>query len=439
MPTSRIPYAFPVRTVREAKAVIEPEFQPDLFDEQHLYVNLDEIRDRSYLDKLCFDLGYDKESGSFEPPAGCVKIIFSGHRGCGKSTELQRIHSTLNKPDRYFSIFIDLEQEVEVGSFQYADFFSLLIHKLIEETERNKVKGGAKRLQALAEKLLGEKTEKTHAKKSKFATEAEAGLEGGFKLFGFGGKASFKEVFSGENEISTVVRKEIKQNTLQLINELNVEIGDTRMNVQDTGLGEDILFIVDGSEKIQSQVYEELFIKNGNIISELNINMMVAVPISAYYQIEKAPHKFSTRYTVPMVKLENNEMGVELMKQIMGKRIEIPLFIEEDALNTCIEYSGGCIRQLFQVVHTSLRTALGKKITELHVRQAIDELGKYLWEYLDNEHLKVLKEEDYRPAERKVGELLYILILLKYNGKIKVNPLLASYPDFIDWKTRQTK
>jgi hypothetical protein len=211
------------------------------------------------------------------------------------------------------------------------------------------------------------------------------------------------------------------------------------MNVQDSGLGEDILFIIDGSEKIQSQVYEELFIKNGNILSELNINMMVAVPISAYYQIEKAPNKFSTRYTVPMVKLENNELGVDLMKQIMRKRIEIPLFIEEEALNTCIEYSGGCIRQLFQVVHTSLRTALGKKITNLHVKQAIDELGKYLWEYLDNEHLKVLKEEDYRPAERKVGELLYILILLKYNGKIKVNPLLASFPDFIEWKTRQTK
>ena len=78
MPTSWIPYTFPVRTVREAKAVIEPEFQPDLFDEQHLYVNLDKIRDRSYLDKLCFDLGYNKESDSFEPPAGCVKIIFSG-------------------------------------------------------------------------------------------------------------------------------------------------------------------------------------------------------------------------------------------------------------------------------------------------------------------------------------------------------------------------
>ncbi|HEY4111693.1 hypothetical protein [Puia sp.] len=436
MPTSRIPYTFPVRTVREAKAVIEPEFQPNLFDEQELYVNLDEIRDRSYLDKLYFALGYDRETESFESPAGCVKIIFSGHRGCGKSTELRRIYSTLNAPGRYFTVFIDLEQEVEVGSFQYADFFSLLIHKLIEGTARNKVKGGAGRLQALAEKLLGEKTEKTRSKKKKRSTEVEAGAEGGFKLFGFGGKASFKEVFSGENEISTTVRQEIKQNTLQLINELNVEMGDTRLNIQESGQGEDILFIIDGSEKIQSDVYEELFIKKANILSELDINMLMAVPISSYYQIEKAPNNFSTLYTVPMIKLEKNDLALELMKKIIGKRIEIPLFIEGDAMNTCIEYSGGCIRQLFQVVHTSLISSLGKKIEMTHVKEAIYERGKYLWEYLDNEHMKVLSEENYRPAERKVGELLYILILLKYNGKIKVNPLLASYPDFLEWKSK---
>lgn len=372
MPTSRIPYSFPVRTVREAKAVIEPEFQPDLFDEQQLYVNLDEIRDRSYLDRLYFELGYNQESKTFECPASCVKIIFSGHRGCGKSTELRRIDSTPKASDRYFTIFIDLEQEVEVGSFQYADFFSLIIHKLIEATERNKVKGGIKHLQSLAEKLLGEKTEKAHSKKSKFATDAEVGVDGGFRLFGIGGKASFKEVFSGENEISTVIRREIRQNTLQLINELNVEVGDTRLNIQESGLGDDILFIIDGSEKIQSQVYEEPFIKNGNILSELDINMLVAVPISAYYQIEKAPYKFSTRYTVPMVKLDGSIKALELMRQIIGKRIDTPFFIGEDALNTCIEFSGGCIRQLFQVVHTSLKRSLGKKIEMTHVRSAID-------------------------------------------------------------------
>lgn len=439
MPSPRVLYQFPVGTVREAKSVIEPEFQPDLFDEQQLYVNLDEIRDSSYLDRLFFELGYDCEQKSFESPADYVKIIFSGHRGSGKSTELRRINSILSHSDRYLTIFINLEQEVEVGSFQYADFFSLLIHKMIEAVEKNAIKGGVSRLQTLAEKLLGGKTEKTSTNKSKLGSNTELGGEAGFKLFGFGGKASFKEVFSGENEISTTIRKEIRQNTLQLINELNVELGDTRMAIQDSEKGQDILFIIDGSEKIQSEVYEELFIKNGNILSELDINMLAAVPISAYYLIEKAPYKFTSRYAVPMIKLERNSCAPELMKQIIRKRIDTSIFIEDNALDLCIAYSGGCIRQLFQVVHTSLKRSLGKKIQETHVRSGIEELGKLLWEYLDNDHLEVLKQEDYRPAEKKVGELLYILILLKYNGKTKINPLLQDYPDFKEWQSRQAK
>jgi hypothetical protein len=274
MPATRIPYAYPVRTVREAKSVIAPEFQPDLFDEQHLYVNLDEVRDRSYLDKLYFELGCS-EAG-FEPSADYIKIIFPAHRGSGKSTELRRINNKLDNPERYFTIFINLEEEVEVGSFQFADFYSLLLHKLIEELINKGVKS-VSRLQDLGEKLLRGKTEKTASHKHKLGTNVEGGVEAGFRLFGFGGKASFKEVFSGENETSTTIRQEIRRNTLRVINELNVELGDTRMIIQENGLGKDILFIVDGSEKIQSEVYEELYIKNGNVLAGLNVNMLTAV------------------------------------------------------------------------------------------------------------------------------------------------------------------
>ena len=437
MATPRRPYVYPVKTVREAKAVIEPEFQPDLFDDQHLYVNLDAIRDRTYLDDLYFDLGYNQPNDSFDVSYDYVKIIFSGHRGCGKSAELNRINNKLKHPDRYLTVFIDLEQEVEVGSFQYADFFSLLIHKLIEELERNEVKGGYERLQQLAEKLLPGKTEKSIVDKNKFSNNVEAGAEAGFKLFGFGGKASFKEVFSGDNETSTTIRKEIKQNTLQLINNLNAELADVRMAIEDSGKGMDILFIMDGSEKVQSEVYEELFVKNGNIISEISVNMLMAVPITAYYQIANSPYKFTNRYTVPMIRLENNEVAGQCMKAIIAKRIDVNIFIDEDALSSCIFFSGGCIRQLFQVVHESLKKSLGAKITLAHVQKAVKELGRRLWEFLDKEHLKVLKEADYRPAEPKVSELLYILILLKYNGKSGVNPLLKAYPDFIEWQNNQ--
>jgi hypothetical protein len=439
MATLRKQYTYPVKTVNDAKAVIEPEFQPDLF-KQDLYVDLDELRDLTYLNDLYFDLGYNPVKKEFKVISDYSKIIFSGHRGCGKSAELRRINNELNHRNKYFTIFIDLEKEVEVGSFQYADFFSLLIHKLIQKLEEKKIKGSLERLQHLATQLLPTKIEETSVEKENLGSSAELGAEVGFKLFGLlGFKSSFKETFSGENEIASTIRREIKQNTLSLVYNLNAELVETRIAIEKADFGKDILFIIDGSEKIKSEVYEEIFIANGNIISQLNLNLLTAVPISAFFQIEKAPYKFLNRYTVPMIKVNGNRQATELMTKIIGKRIDLSLFIENEALNTCIEYSGGCIRQLFQIVHTALKKSLGEKIQPGHVEKAIKQLGMYLWEYLDNEHLKILMEEDYRPAEKKVDELLYILILLKYNGKIKVNPLLKEYPDFKEWKSRQDK
>ncbi len=66
------------------------------------------------------------------------------------------------------------------------------------------------------------------------------------------------------------------------------------------------------------------------------------------------------------------------------------------------------------------------------------DLGQDLWEYLDSGHLEVIKNDSFRPADKPVGELLYMLILLKYNGKILINPLLEDYPDFVQWKAQQS-
>jgi hypothetical protein len=365
-----------------------------------------------------------------------VKIIFSGHRGCGKSAELRRINNTLHKPDVYFTVFIDLEQEVEVGSFQYADFYALLIHKLIEQLDKEEVTTAVATLRAMANRLF--ETE-TQASSTKGSSKTSADLEGnaGFSFFGFGGKASFKQIFSGENEISNTVRREVKRNTLRIINEFNAALVDVRTKVEEKGKGRDILFIVDGSEKIQYAVYDELFVKNGNIISEISVNMLTAVPITAHYEIEKAPYKFTNRYTVPMIKLDKYPNAVSKMKEIVANRIDLSMFIEDNALEECIRHSGGCIRQLFMVVHTALKKSLGSKIEMEHVARAVKELGQDLWEYLGTAHLEVIKADNFRPADKPVGELLYMLILLKYNGVIDVNPLLKAYPDYIEWKNQQ--
>lgn len=81
-------YRFPVTDKYEAKEVTQPDYQPDLFDHQNLYTNLDSIRGERYLTEMLFDLNIDLENFELRSRTKeYTKILFSGHRGCGKSPQ----------------------------------------------------------------------------------------------------------------------------------------------------------------------------------------------------------------------------------------------------------------------------------------------------------------------------------------------------------------
>lgn len=109
-------YAFPVTDKFQAREVTELDFTIEPTDKK-VYVNLDSVRDKSYLGQIKYNLNIEDDqlqriTKTFH------KIIFSGHRGSGKSIELKRFHHGINNKACYLSVHIDIEQEMEVGGFQ---------------------------------------------------------------------------------------------------------------------------------------------------------------------------------------------------------------------------------------------------------------------------------------------------------------------------------
>ena len=99
---------FPIKNKFKAREVTEPDYEADLFKE-HLYVNLDSVRGKEFMDDIKFSLNIESSTPVLnETTNDYIKILFSGHRGSGKTTELKRLHKQINKPDCYYSIFIEL-------------------------------------------------------------------------------------------------------------------------------------------------------------------------------------------------------------------------------------------------------------------------------------------------------------------------------------------
>lgn len=426
-------YAYPVSNKQQARTVTEPRFEPELFGNEHqLYVNFDEVRDTEFASKVYFPFGIDGPDAPLEEPTDdYIKIICSGHLGCGKTTELQRIQRHLNRPDRYFSIFFSIEDETEYGSFQCEDLFVWILLKLVEAIKEREVPTGTSDFDALAHQLLSSESLEMEAT-SKRSGEASIETGGGFNLFGLlQFKTEAKAVLASENARSRKIREEVRKNPLAIIRKINAALVNMREAVRANGLGGDVLFIVDGSEKLRFEVYEELFIRNANLLQSLSLNMLIAVPINAYYKIEAVPSQnFSHSLLIPMIKLTSpGTRANELFKEVIERRIQANLFFEPGVLDECVRYSGGCIRQLLRIVNAVIYKALGQRASLAVAQAAIRAEGSTLNQVVTSEHIQVLEKglDKLRPNDPGVREMLLQLVLLKYNGHFRLNPLLTDF------------
>ncbi len=55
-------------------------------------------------------------------------ILFTGHRGCGKSTELRRIEKHWQK--EYLTIFLNVEDETDINDVEYIDLYITVIRQV---------------------------------------------------------------------------------------------------------------------------------------------------------------------------------------------------------------------------------------------------------------------------------------------------------------------
>jgi len=421
-------FNYPVSNPFEARDVTEPTFEENIF-ESNLYVNLDEVRGREYLEDIKFDLGID-ENGNLNSTQEYVKLIFSGHIGSGKTVELTRLHDQLNKPENYFSIFISIEKELEISRFEPEDFYVLLITKLIQRLEDKGISKNTDSLKELSSLFFSDQEIKREINETyRDQIEGNVGAEINFlNFFKIGG--SLRNILGSETKVATNIRETVRKNLPRLILLFNDYLSDIRADVRKSGLGGDILLIVDGSEKIDFDKYETLFVKDASVLLGIDSNMILSVPIDAFYQIDKSPIRFTNLYIVPMIITENDNARKALC-EIITKRIDLDVFFaDQAALSESIHFSGGCIRQLFLVVNASIRKTRGtRKITSQVVDEIVYKIGNMMRERIDQTYIAVLKKEMHEPADAIVKELLRGLLLLKYNGikSIRINPILKKF------------
>ncbi|MCD6011460.1 MAG: hypothetical protein K0Q79_1322 [Flavipsychrobacter sp.] len=421
---------YPVKEIFKALNALKLSFE--IADIDNLYVDFDGVRSDTFR-TLMFHLGI--LNGRLNEDAGYAKMLYTGHTGSGKSTELVKLHHRLNKPEQYFSIYIDVEEYIQISDFKSEDLMVLLIASMVNELEKHNINYAVPSLQKIADDWLSDK-EVNEEIKSKLETEggAEAEIGTGGLLRFFSAKAFIKSIFSYGSQTSTTVRRKIEEKQGDYIISLNNALLEIRKDIRRSGNGQEIVFIVDGLEKLRwgrYDMYTRTFFQNARLINELNASLICSVPIDTLYD-SKTSRVLSTyqHYTLPLIPI--NLATSSLFSQIITRRIDHDTFFEEGVLDYCVQQSGGSPRQLIRIVEMALANSEPDsfRINRANSEKACKKLGLDLLRRLTSVHVDILKSRDYNRADPVILDLLFSLALMEYNGEQnnrQPNPLLLPF------------
>ncbi len=422
-------YQFPEKNPFRASEVTDLKFkiesQPNWLET--LCVDLDAIRSKSFVGKFDFLLGI-VDNQLQNQPNRYEKLVVSGHMGCGKSVELLRYAQKINRPEAYFVVVVDLEKEMNIEQLHAEDILVGIIAILVRELTDRGVKFEEDDFAAIADELIAEKEDANEiTKELGMAVEGKVSVGWSFWKF-LGIEGNLKGGYARNNKTTNIVRKAIKANSKPILARLNIALIGLRESLIRQGKGKDLLFVIDGLEKANREVYESLFVKDIQLITGVDAQMISTVPIRTYYEIDSVGSKDTFNTTcLPMFRVDSNSKP--LLEQLVFKRVSPELF-DEGVIDRLIEMSGGCPRILLKLVNRCIVASVGKKVILNIVTDVLREEGMERWGALTQKHRDVLKSGSFDAADPEILDLLQSLSLLEYNGhnrERKINPLIAPF------------
>ncbi len=347
----------------KALAVDNPE-------DKKYYIDFSSVRGGEIIKKL-------KQRITFFSPDAPTCVLFTGHIGCGKSTELLRLKTEL-KQEGFHVVYFDSSEDLEMTDVDISDVLLAIAHRVSQSLDKLLL-GEPSRLKELlqgAAKVLNSEV-----------TGGEIEIPG----LGKWGINSEKEKFSlslGIGRITTKVkddatlREKLNQylgpQKTQLLDAINAELLEPAIAALKQQRKKGLVVIVDNLEKLDSRQkpfgrpqQEYLFVDQGEYLTKLNCHLVYTMPLALKFSNDygNLTQRFEEPRVLPMVPVQLQDgsecdAGMELLRQMILARA-FPDLDEQERLNNITEIfdspktldrlcrvSGGHVRDLLRLLNT---------------------------------------------------------------------------------------
>ncbi len=359
--------------------------------------------------------------------------LYSGHIGCGKSTELRRLAAKLHAPGRFYVVMLDTLEDLDPHNLRYVDVLFALAAAMLKRLDDDGIDIAPTFLENL-KRWFTERIEK-HERTRELATEIKAGLEVTAKI-PFLSKIftaltnSLKINSTYKEELRTVVKDsyaDFSRAFNQLIVAAEGELGRG-------GPAMRVLFVVDGTDRLSEEDGEAFFIHDIHQLQQIRSNFVYCAPIALVFRHRTYLLNIYTELLhLPMIKLSEKDdlddripspPGYEAMRKMIGLRVAPELFDDPATLDYLIRFSGGNPRHLLRLLNYAYTEAGDERFDRAAAEKAVKRYATDYRYQLAAEDYELLRRVDRSEdaallpeGDRdRVHKLLYYGALLEYNN-----------------------
>jgi hypothetical protein len=362
----------------------------------------------------------------YRPP----KFFFSGHRGCGKSTELLHLLSNTEIQKKYWPINFSIREEADIIDLDFRDILLAIGGRLFREYRR---RGGE-----LPDQLLKE----LNSWKGKVEREISTIQEGRSSLEMSASIDAFFASVGLKTKLEPATRIEIRQvlenditGLIAIINHIATTIYTKERLIP--------LLLIDDMDKPDLEKARAIFHDRREIIMQPNCAIVYTVSSALFYSKEfdsirdQALFLPNINLHPPMNPNVHNKEGYDALRKFVHLRMSTSL-IEDSALEQAVTFSGGVFRELARIMRTAIGHARRRNAVQIDctdIDWAATEIRNEYRRILDKEDIKLLKkvaENNHLEYSDRLRPLMQLLALLEYrNGEnwCDVHPVLRKLLD----------
>lgn len=369
---------------------------------------------------------------------GPAAYLLLGHRGCGKSTELNKMSQRLIS-EGYCVKTVNCSMDLDLFNIVYSDLFILMGEALLKIAEELDCRIEESLLESIMS-FWDDGTE-TIISQDVAAASLETGVSGETR----GLLANILNIFvkiKTDLKFNEETRKEYRRKIVIRSSQWIKILSRVSEQIAEKAGGKRPVIIFEDLDKLNPEDAWKVFYNYAAILSGMTFPVIYTFPIGLSYDARfSAMESYFATETLPMIKIETIDGrsfpdGINIIREVVKKRASLDLF-EEGVLERLIRFTGGSLRDLFHGINASAKRAVRRdsgRISMEDAERALEELKTSLTRRIEEKDypflLDIYNGNKERIQDRKMLlEMLQASVVLEYNGKRwhNVHPLVVRF------------